>query len=63
MPNKSLEPTAVGAVSSAVAVYVVSRRCPAVAGFLREGRGNAIGILRIRSPAADSLVNPSVFGW
>ena len=26
MPNKSLEPTAVGAVSSAVAVHVASRR-------------------------------------
>jgi hypothetical protein len=26
MPNKSLEPTAVGAVSSAIAVHVASRR-------------------------------------
>ena len=31
-PNKSPEPTAVGAVSSAVAVHVVSRRWPS---FLR----------------------------
>jgi len=42
-PNKSPEPTAVGAASSAIAVHAASRRCPST----RHLAGGVPDVLRL----------------